>query len=41
MGLSDTIERIKNELSEIGFQMMYGKSCKEWVLEQLQKEDDK
>ena len=35
MQLAEQMETIKNELVELSFKVMYGKSFEEWVIEQI------
>ena len=35
MPLAEQMETIKNELVELSFKMMYGKSFEEWIIEQI------
>ena len=35
MQLAEQMETIKNELVELSFKMVYGKSFEEWIIEQI------
>ena len=35
MQLAEQIETIKNELVELSFKIVYGKSFEEWIIEQI------
>ena len=35
MQLAEQMETIKNELVELSFKVMYGKSFEEWIIEQI------
>lgn len=35
MQLAEQMETIKNELVELSFKIVYGKSFEEWVIEQI------
>ncbi len=37
MQLAEQMETIKNELVELSFKMVYGKSFEEWIIEQIDK----
>ena len=39
--MEQEINRIKTELNKLSFEMNYGKTCAEWVKEQLQKDKAK
>lgn len=41
MQLAEQIETIKNELVELSFKAVYGKSFEEWVIEQIDSNKEK
>ena len=41
MQLAEQMETIKNELVELSFKVVYGKSFEEWVIEQIDKNKKK
>ena len=41
MQLVEQMETIKNELVELSFKVVYGKSFEEWVIEQIDKNKEK
>lgn len=41
MQLAEQMETIKNELVELSFKVVYGKSFEEWVIEQIDKNKEK
>ena len=41
MQLEEQMETIKNELVELSFKVVYGKSFEEWVIEQIDKNKEK
>lgn len=41
MQLAEQIETIKNELVELSFKIVYGKSFEQWVIEQIDNNKEK
>lgn len=41
MQLAEQMETIKNELVELSFKVVYGKSFEEWIIEQIDKNKEK